>query len=159
MRTRQELKEDGRINRQLLYRQDVRQKRSSKSFAIASGGCSCAKKFYVLRSGRLTLPPTPKLQKAAKQPIAAKLGLLAAIIPKTAVMPRVRLNAHLRPNTSHPNPQNMAPKSKPMFCASVRSGGRVGLNSLVMGVNIREVTMGQRLSEAHPNPTTIKSCH
>ena len=37
-----------------------------------------------------------------------------------------------------------------MFCASVSSGGLVGPNSLVMGVNINDVTIGHRLSIAHP---------
>lgn len=34
------------------------------------------------------LPPTPKDQSAAKTPTAAKLGLDAASIPNTAVMPK-----------------------------------------------------------------------
>ncbi len=46
-----------------------------------------------------------------------------------------------------------------MFCESDSRGGRDGLNSLVMGVKIREVTIGQRLSLAHPKPTTMNSCH
>ena len=104
-------------------------------------------------------PPTPKDQSAAKQPIAAKFGLLPAIIPNTAVIPSVRLNAHFLPKMSQPNPQNIAPQSNPMFCARVRRGGRPGLNSFVIGVKIRDVTIGQRLSEAHPKPTTMKSCH
>lgn len=45
-------------------------------------------------------PPTPTLHKAAKQPIAAKLGEPAAMRPKTEVMAIVRLNAHRRPKRS-----------------------------------------------------------
>lgn len=33
------------------------------------------------------------------------------------------------------------------------------LNSWVVGGRINETTIGQRLSLAHPNPTTMKSCH
>lgn len=60
-------------------------------------------------------PPTPTDHKAAKVPMAAKFGLLAAIIPNTAVIPMVRLKAHLLPNMSQPKPQNTAPKRSPMF--------------------------------------------
>ena len=45
-------------------------------------------------------PPTPTLQSAAKQPMAAKFGEPAAIRPKTDVMPMVRLKANRRPNIS-----------------------------------------------------------
>ena len=45
-------------------------------------------------------PPTPTLQSAAKQPMAAKFGEPAAIRPKTDVMPMVRLKASRRPNIS-----------------------------------------------------------
>jgi hypothetical protein len=104
-------------------------------------------------------PPTPTLHSAAKTPMAAKLGLPAAIMPKTAVMPIVRLKAHRRPKMSQPKPQNTAPKRRPMFWDRVRNGGRSGLNSFRMGVNIRDVTIGQRLSMAQPKPITMKSCH
>ena len=114
-------------------------------------------------------PPTPTLHKAAKQPIAAKLGEPAAIRPKTEVMPIVRLNAHRGPKRSprdvshaldhaivlldvHPKPQNIAPTNSPIFCDNERSGGFEGENSSVMAGRIREVTMGQRLSLAQPNP-------
>jgi hypothetical protein len=80
------------------------------------------------------LPPTPKLHNAAKQPMAAKLGDPAAIIPKTAVIPRVALNASLRPKISQPKPQNIAPARRPMFCARERRGGRDGENSLATAV-------------------------
>lgn len=80
------------------------------------------------------LPPTPKLQKAAKTPMAAKLGLLAAISPHTAVTPSVRLNAQRRPKTSQPKPQKTAPASSPMFWAKLNSGGLGGLNSVFIGV-------------------------
>ena len=102
-------------------------------------------------------PPTPTDHKAAKVPMAAKFGLLAAIIPKTAVIPMVRLKAHLLPKMSHPKPQNTAPKRSPMFWDKERRGGLVGLNSLATGVKINDVTMGQRLSIAHPKPMTMKS--
>ena len=88
------------------------------------------------------LPPTPNDQKAAKQPMAAKLGDDAAIIPQTAVTPRVRLKAHLRPKTSQPKPQKTAPHSKPMFCARVSRGGVLGWNSFRIGVKMRDVTIG-----------------
>lgn len=97
-------------------------------------------------------PPTPTLHKAAKQPIAAKLGDPAAMSPKTEVMPIVRLKANRRPKMSHPNPQNIAPTSNPIFCDNERSGGFEGENSLVIGGRIKDVTMGQRLSLAQPNP-------
>ena len=114
-------------------------------------------------------PPTPTLHKAAKQPIAAKLGDPAAMRPKTEVMPIVRLNASRRPKISpkdishvlshtvlldaiHPKPQNIAPTSSPIFCARERSGAFEGWNSLFMAGRIKEVTMGQRLSLAQPNP-------
>lgn len=61
------------------------------------------------------LPPTPKLHNAAKHPRATKFGELAANIPKTAVIPNVKLNPHFLPKISHPNPQNIAPASNPMF--------------------------------------------
>ena len=116
-------------------------------------------------------PPTPTLHKAAKQPIAAKLGDPAAMSPKTEVMAIVRLNAHRRPKRSpvdvshvwvklwysatyvHPKPQNIAPTSNPIFCDNERSGGFEGANSLVTAGRIKEVTIGQRLSLAQPNPT------
>ena len=41
------------------------------------------------------LPPTPMLHSAANVATAAKLGEPAEMSPKTAVMPIVRLNAHL----------------------------------------------------------------
>ena len=93
------------------------------------------------------------------EPIAAKFGLPAAIIPKTAVIPMVRLNAQRRPKMSQPNPQNTAPKRSPMFCDSVRSGGRSGSNSFLTGVNRRDVTIGQRLFIAQPKPITTKRFH
>jgi hypothetical protein len=89
--------------------------------------------------------------------MAAKLGEPAAARPKMAVTPMVRLKAQRRPKMSQPKPQNMAPMRRPMFWARVRSGARVGWNSFLMGVKIREVTMGQRLSEAQPKPITMKS--
>ena len=98
-------------------------------------------------------PPTPTLHKAAKQPIAAKLGEPAAMRPKTEVMPIVRLNAHRRPKMSHPKPQNIAPTSSPIFCDNERSGGFEGENSLVIAGRIRDVITGQRLSLAQPNPS------
>ena len=105
------------------------------------------------------LPPTPTDHKAANVHIAAKLGDPAAIRPNTAVIPIVKLNAHLRPKISHPNPQNTAPTSNPMFCASVNSGAFDGWNSFDTTGRIREVTIGHRLSLAQPNPITTKSCH
>ena len=42
-------------------------------------------------------PPTPTDRNAANTPIAAKFGDPAAMKPKTAVTPVVRLNAHRRP--------------------------------------------------------------
>jgi hypothetical protein len=102
-------------------------------------------------------PPTPTDHKAAKVPMAAKFGLLAATIPKTAVMPIVRLKAHRLPKISHPNPQNTAPKRSPRFWDRDRRGGLFGLNSLLTGVKINDVTMGHRLSIAHPKPMTMKS--
>ena len=44
-----------------------------------------------------------------------------------------------------------------MFCDRVKNGGLVGWNSFVIGVKIREVTMGHRLSEAQPKPITMNS--
>ena len=61
------------------------------------------------------------------------------------MIPRVKLKAHLRPKTSQPNPQNIAPANNPMFCERVSSGGRVGLNSFVIGVKMSEVTIGHLL--------------
>jgi len=81
-------------------------------------------------------PPTPKLHKAAKVPTAAKFGEPAAMRPKTAVIPKVRLKPHLRPKISHPKPQNIAPPSKPIFWASESNGGRFGRNSLATGVTV-----------------------
>ena len=52
----------------------------------------------------------------------------------------------------HPKPQNMAPTSSPIFCDNVRSGGFEGKNSLFIAGSIKDVTMGQRLSLAQPNP-------
>lgn len=75
------------------------------------------------------MPPTPKLHRAAKQPRATKFGELAANIPKTAVIPKVKLNPHFLPKMSHPNPQNIAPASRPIFWARVRRGGRPTENS------------------------------
>ena len=115
-------------------------------------------------------PPTPTLHNAAKQPIAAKLGEPAAMRPKTEVMPIVRLKANRRPKRSpfgvsivlnhavilndvHPKPQNIAPTSSPMFCDSERSGGFEGENSLIIAGRIKDVTTGQRLSLAQPNPS------
>ena len=115
-------------------------------------------------------PPTPTLHKAAKQPIAAKLGEPAATRPKTEVMPIVRLNAHRRPKRSpadvshflghfavlhdiHPKPQNIAPTKSPIFCDKERRGGFDGENSLFIAGRINEVTTGQRLSLAQPNPS------
>jgi len=65
--------------------------------------------------------------------MAAKFGEPAAMSPKTAVTPRVRLKAHFRPQTSQPKPQKMAPARRPMFWARERRGGRDGENSLVIG--------------------------
>lgn len=104
------------------------------------------------------LPPTPTDQSAANTPIAAKLGDPAAIRPNTPVTPMVRLKAHRRPKMSHPKPQKTAPKRRPIFCDSVRSGARVGWNSFLTGVKMSDVTMGQRLSDAQPKPITMKSC-
>ena len=103
------------------------------------------------------LPPTPTDHRAAKVPMAAKFGDPAAIRPKTAVTPMVRLKAHRRPKISHPKPQNMAPTRSPMFWARVRKGARFGWNSFLTGVKINDVTIGQRLSDAHPKPMTMKS--
>jgi len=111
--------------------------------------------LLALSTGRF--PPTPIDQSAAKVPMAAKFGLPAAANPNTAVMPMVRLKAQRRPKMSQPNPQNTAPTRRPIFWDRVRKGGLVGLNSLLTGVNISEVTIGQRLSIAHPNPMTMKS--
>lgn len=111
--------------------------------------------LLALSTGRF--PPTPIDQSAAKLPMAAKVGLPAAANPNTAVMPMVRLKAHRLPKMSQPNPQNTAPTRRPIFWDRVRKGGLVGLNSLLTGVNISEVTIGQRLSIAHPNPMTMKS--
>ena len=52
----------------------------------------------------------------------------------------------------HPNPQNIAPTSSPIFCDNERSGGFEGENSLVIAGRIKEVTTGHRLSLAQPNP-------
>lgn len=79
------------------------------------------------------LPPTPILHKAAKVPIAAKFGDPADINPKTEVIPIVKLNAHLLPKISQPNPQKIAPASNPMFCDRESRGGFEGENSLAMG--------------------------
>ena len=98
------------------------------------------------------------LHSAANVPIAAKLGDPAAMRPKTAVTPIVRLKAHRLPKISQPKPQKMAPTRRPMFWASVRKGARVGWNSFLTGVKISEVTMGHKLSEAQPKPMTMKSC-
>jgi hypothetical protein len=67
------------------------------------------------------LPPTPTDQSAAKTPMAAKFGLLAASMPKTDVIAIVRLKAHRRPKMSQPKPQKTAPNSRPIFWASVRN--------------------------------------
>jgi hypothetical protein len=91
------------------------------------------------------LPPTPTLQRAAKLPMAAKLGLLAAIMPKTAVMPIVKLKAHRRPKTSHPKPQNTAPKRRPMFCASVRNYYLISIPRLVSVANTYGRSCGVKL--------------
>lgn len=69
----------------------------------------------------MTYPPTPTDHSAAKTPIAAKFGLPAAIMPKTAVIPIVALKAKRRPKMSQPKPQNTAPKRRPMFWARVRN--------------------------------------
>jgi hypothetical protein len=50
-------------------------------------------------------PPTPKLQRASNEAMAAKFGALPAIKPQNAVSPRVMLKAHLLPKISHPKPQ------------------------------------------------------
>src|SRR5690349_1025351 len=64
--------------------------------------------------------------------------------PNMAVMPSVKLNAHLRPKTSHPNPQNIAPASRPMFWARDRRGARPGLNSFLTGVTAELLALGAR---------------
>lgn len=53
----------------------------------------------------------------------------------------------------HPNPQNIAPTSSPIFCDNERSGSFEGENSLLIAGRIKEVTTGHRLSLAQPNPS------
>lgn len=119
--------------------------------------CSRSQDLVNLPTGKF--PPTPKLQSASKAPMAAKFGEEAAIRPKIEVIPMVKLKASRRPNISQPKPQKIAPNSSPMFCARVSKGGLEGLNSRETGFKMREVTIGQRLSEAQPNPTTTNNCH
>lgn len=59
------------------------------------------------------LPPTPKLQKAANTPIAAKVGEPAAIRPQTPLNKKVRLNANFLPITSLEKDRNAAPANSP----------------------------------------------
>ena len=69
--------------------------RTVRRYCFVAGRAS---RKMALSTGRF--PPTPKDQKAAKTPMAAKLGEPAAMRPHTAVIPIVRLNAHRRPNRS-----------------------------------------------------------
>lgn len=74
-------------------------------------------------------PPTPKLQRAQRIPIAANEGDEPAVTENTLVNIKVKLNAHFRPITSADKGQKAAPHKCPKFCARVRSGARPGGNA------------------------------
>src|SRR3569833_4634006 len=109
---------------------------------VRSNLCDAGRNSRKMAESTGRFPPTPNDHKAAKTPMAAKLGAEAAIMPQKAVSPNVRLKAHLRPKMSQPKPQKMAPAKRPMFCDCVRSGGRGGPASLATGAKISDVTMG-----------------
>ncbi|CAI7596455.1 unnamed protein product [Penicillium glandicola] len=94
-------------------------------------------------------PPMQTDHKAANAQIAAKLGDPAATKPNTAVILIVELNVHLRPKTSHTNPQKTAPTSNSMFLASVNSGAFEGWNSFDTAGKIRDVIASPPESNHH----------
>ena len=116
-------------------------------------------------------PPTPTLSTAKSEHNAMSFGEAPAAVANTPVMKSVRLKhhlcvggdkqllhvrprimfefAHFRPQTSQPTPQNAAPTSRPMFCASLRNGPWK-LNSFTTGVKMRPDTIYVRLEYAAP---------
>ncbi|KAG5335980.1 hypothetical protein C0989_012433 [Termitomyces sp. Mn162] len=105
---------------------------------------------------------------AEKEQRETELGEPPAARAKIAVRRRVTLNdilgqirsmeltlvrkerIYLRPQTSDPTPQKIAPTRRPIFWLSLRNGP-LKPNSFTTGARIKPVTTGQRLSLDSPD--------
>ena len=134
----------------------------------------CAPKNTAESTGRF--PPTPTLSTAKSEQSVMSFGEAPAAVANTPVMKSVRLKhhlcvggdkqllhvrsrsmfefAHFRPQMSQPTPQNAAPTSRPIFCASLRNGPWK-LNSFTTGVKMRPDTIYAELEYVAP----LRGCH
>ena len=129
---RQEFEKDGRVNRQVSSDANTPQSRKAANCCeVGRTSCNEAK-------------DRGNADCKVERPSTAE---------EVACISQFSLGHTVVLSSIHPKPQNIAPTSSPIFCDNERSGGSEGENSLVIAGRIKDVTMGQRLSLAQPNPS------